>query len=413
MADPLEGFWEDDLLPLLDKDSALQAVTLLRHLQSKHPLAFPDDRIRRTLERRVRQWRSLKGPERDIIFRQTPEPGYMAQSDFTHAEELDVTIAGQAFPHLLYHFVMAYSRWEHVGVVLGGESFKALAENFTNVASSMFEVLQERQDKESLERLAEVLVNEGDRVSKDQLLARLDTRTLEASRTQAEAEVLRAKQTLAAAEANVQLRLSEHHLAGQELKRTTELFRRNYASRQLLDQQQSRLETSDAAVNAAQAQVGALQAAIGAAEAQVAQLTSEIDDSSLRAPIDGVIQLRLAEPGEVLGAGGRVLLLINPDEQYMNLYLSAAVAGRLTQGDEARVLLDALPERPLPARIAYVAAKAQFTPKEVETRDERQKLVFRVKLRLSEPAAVPQAKPGMPGVGYVRSAEVAWPAELQ
>ena len=69
--------------------------------------------------------------------------------------------------------------------------------------------------------------------------------------------------------------------------------------------------------------------------------------------------------------------------------------------------------RPLPARIAYVAAKAQFTPKEVETRDERQKLVFRVKLRLSEPAAVPQAKPGMPGVGYVRSAEVAWPAELQ
>ena len=89
------------------------AVTLLRHLQSEHPLAFPDDRIRRTLERRVRQWRALKGPERDIIFRQTPEPGYMAQSDFTHAEELEVTIAGQAFPHLLYHFVMAYSRWEH------------------------------------------------------------------------------------------------------------------------------------------------------------------------------------------------------------------------------------------------------------------------------------------------------------
>ena len=116
---------------------------------------------------------------------------------------------------------------------------------------------------------------------------------------------------------------------------------------------------------------------------------------------------------EVLGAGGRVLLLIDPEDQYMNLYLPAALAGRLTQGDEARVLLDALPERPLPARIAYVAAKAQFTPKEVETRDERQKLVFRVKLRLTEPAAVPQAKPGMPGVGYVRSAEVAWPAELQ
>ena len=129
VANPLEGYWENDLLPLLENDSALQAVTLLRHLQGLHPLAFPDDRIRRTLERRVRQWRALNGPERDIIFRQTPQPGYMAQSDFTDAEELDVTIAGQPFAHLLYHFVMVYSRWEHVGVVLGGESFTALAEN--------------------------------------------------------------------------------------------------------------------------------------------------------------------------------------------------------------------------------------------------------------------------------------------
>jgi hypothetical protein len=137
VADPLEGFWENDLLPLLEKDSALQAVTLLRHLQSEHPRAFPDDRIRRTLERRVRQWRALKGPERDIIFRQVPEPGYMAQSDFTHAEELEVTITGQPFAHLLYHFVMAYSRWEHVGVVLGGESFTALAENLQQALWSL------------------------------------------------------------------------------------------------------------------------------------------------------------------------------------------------------------------------------------------------------------------------------------
>lgn len=137
VVDPLEGFWENDLLPLLEKDSTLQAVTLLRHLQSEHPLAFPDDRIRRTLERRVRQWRALNGPERDIIFRQTPEPGYMAQSDFTHADELRVTIASQPFTHLLYHFVMAYSRWEHVGVVLGGESFTALAENLQQALWSL------------------------------------------------------------------------------------------------------------------------------------------------------------------------------------------------------------------------------------------------------------------------------------
>jgi len=156
-----------------------------------------------------------------------------------------------------------------------------------------------------------------------------------------------------------------------------------------------------------------VKAAIGAAQAQVAQLTSEIDDSSLRAPIDGIIQLRLAEPGEVLGAGGRVLLLIDPNDQYMNLYLPASVTGRLTVGDESRILLDALPNQPLPAKISFVAAKSQFTPKEVETRDERQKLVFRVKVRLTQPAAVPQAKPGMPGAGYVRTAPVDWPANLQ
>ncbi|MCU1740335.1 biotin/lipoyl-binding protein [Pseudomonas sp. 20S_6.2_Bac1] len=262
-------------------------------------------------------------------------------------------------------------------------------------------------------RLAEVLVNEGDKVTQGQLLARLDTRTLEAQRNQAEAEVLRARENFAAAQANVQLRQSELLLAGQELKRFRELSQRGFASGQVIDQQQARYDTSTAALAAAKAQVSAVSAAIGAAQAQVAQLTSEIDDSSLRAPLNGIIQLRLAEPGEVLGAGGRVLLLIDPSDQYMNLYLPASVVGRLTQGDDARVVLDALPEHPLPAKVAFVAAKSQFTPKEVETRDERQKLVFRVKLRLTEPAAVPQAKPGMPGAGYVRTSPVDWPANLK
>jgi HlyD family secretion protein len=82
-------------------------------------------------------------------------------------------------------------------------------------------------------------------------------------------------------------------------------------------------------------------------------------------------------------------------------------------GDEARILLDALPDRRCRPKSAFVAAKSQFTPKEVETRDERQKLVFRVKLRLTQPSAVPQAKPGMPGAGYVRTAPIDWPANLQ
>jgi hypothetical protein len=130
--DPLAAVWEPVLLPILERDPAVQAVTLLRHLQMTDPDGFPDDRVRRTLERRVRDWRALHGPARDVIFRQTPELGRMALSDFTDAAELGVTLAGAPFPHRLFHFVLAYSGWEHVGVVLGGESFTALAENLQN-----------------------------------------------------------------------------------------------------------------------------------------------------------------------------------------------------------------------------------------------------------------------------------------
>ena len=127
--DPLEAVWDKVLVPILQRDSAVQAVALLRHLQITDPDRFPNDRVRRTLERRVREWRALHGPERDVIFRQTPEPGRMALSDFTDAGALGVTIAGMSLPHRLYHFVLAYSGWEHAAVVLGGESFTALAEN--------------------------------------------------------------------------------------------------------------------------------------------------------------------------------------------------------------------------------------------------------------------------------------------
>lgn len=130
--DPLAAVWEAVLLPILQRDPAVQAVTLMRHLQLTDPEAFPDDRVRRTLERRVRDWRALHGPEREVIFRQTPEPARMALSDFTDAGALGVTIGGQPLAHRLYYFVLAYSGWEHVAVVLGGESFTALAENLQN-----------------------------------------------------------------------------------------------------------------------------------------------------------------------------------------------------------------------------------------------------------------------------------------
>lgn len=143
--DPLEAVWEAELVPILERDPAVQAITLLRDLQRRHPDDFPDDRVRRTLERRVRTWRATNGPARDVIFRQVPEPGRMALSDFTDASALAVTIAGELLEHRLYHFVLAYSGWECAAVVLGGESFTALAENLQNALWSLGGVPREHR----------------------------------------------------------------------------------------------------------------------------------------------------------------------------------------------------------------------------------------------------------------------------
>lgn len=130
--DPLADIWDNELVPMLERDPSIRAVTLMHYLRQQYPDRFPTGSVRRTLERRVRDWRALKGPDKDVIFRQTPTPGRMALSDFTDAGTLGVTIAGEGFPHRFYHFVLAYSGWEHAAVVLGGESFTALAEHLQN-----------------------------------------------------------------------------------------------------------------------------------------------------------------------------------------------------------------------------------------------------------------------------------------
>ena len=124
-ADPFEDVWVSEVVPLLSGAPTLMAVTLLRNLQERHPNRFPDGMLR-TLQRHVRQWRALNGPEKDVIFPQDHAPGQQGLSDFTAMGKLCITIAGALFVHILYHFVLAFSRWEHVEVVEGGESFEAL-----------------------------------------------------------------------------------------------------------------------------------------------------------------------------------------------------------------------------------------------------------------------------------------------
>jgi hypothetical protein len=115
---------------MLRATPGLRPVTILGELLRRHPDLT--DRVRRTLERRIRHWQALHGPEQEVIFRQEHPPGQQGLSDFTDGAELGVTIAGQALPHLLYHFRLAFSRWRHAEIVLGGESFVALAEGLQN-----------------------------------------------------------------------------------------------------------------------------------------------------------------------------------------------------------------------------------------------------------------------------------------
>ncbi|HEY3643373.1 MAG TPA: IS21 family transposase [Xanthobacteraceae bacterium] len=128
--DPLAEYWDSEIVPLLLATPGLRPISVLREMQRRHA-GFSDD-LRRTLERRIRLWQALHGPEREVIFRQEHPPGQQGLSDFTEAVELGVSIAGVPLDHRLYHFRLAFSGWEQAGVVLGGESFIALAEGLQN-----------------------------------------------------------------------------------------------------------------------------------------------------------------------------------------------------------------------------------------------------------------------------------------
>jgi len=130
-ADPFAQVWDSEVVPLLKSAPKLMAITLLRKLQDEHPGGFPDAMLR-TLQRHIRQWRAVEGPPKEILFPQLHAPGHRGLSDFTAMGELCITIAGVLFAHILYHFVLAFSRWEHVEVVVGGESFEALSKGLQN-----------------------------------------------------------------------------------------------------------------------------------------------------------------------------------------------------------------------------------------------------------------------------------------
>lgn len=266
-------------------------------------------------------------------------------------------------------------------------------------------------------RLAEIGPREGDWVEAGAVLARLDADDLRAQLRAAQAQVVQARRAVDETQAGVRKSRSDLTLAGKTLKRSEELVGRGFISRNKLDADQTGMEGAMAGMAQAKSRVGEADAAVAAAQAKVDSLAATLDDTSLKAPISGRVLYRLAEPGEVLAAGGKALTLVDLSDMFMTIYLPTDKAGQVALGSEARIVLDALPGQAIPAIVSFVAPKAQFTPREVETRSEREKLMFRLKVKPDAAwlaAHRDLAKGGMPGVAYVKlDAAATWPANLQ
>lgn len=293
-------------------------------------------------------------------------------------------------------------------------------------------------------RVESIHVDEGEFVTTGQPVATMDTRTLDAELHQAEARLRQASSDVvtarsqvaqreaekAAAESLLAQRQAELDIAEKRLARTSQLVKSGSVSRQEVDNDEARVKGAAAAVSAARAQIAAAEAAIATARAQVVgteeavsaaratieRIEADIADSTLHAPRDGRIQYLVAQPGEVVGAGGRVLNMIDLKDVYMTFFLPTEAVGRIGLGSEARLVIDAAPQYVIPAQISFVSDVAQFTPKTVETRVERQKLMFRVRARLPVDLLeryIVQVKTGLPGVAWVRlDDEQPWPEHL-
>jgi HlyD family secretion protein len=293
-------------------------------------------------------------------------------------------------------------------------------------------------------RIGDILVNEGDFVTAGQELARMDTAQLRAQLRQAEAEQRRAeigvetatsfvRQREAekrAAEATIGQRRAANDATQRQLARSIPLARANTIPQSALDNDRAAAESTAAGLAAAEAQLAAADAAISSAQASVVDagaavdaagaaieaIQVSIDDSTLRAPRDGRVQFRVAQPGEVVAAGGRVLNMVDLSDVYMTFFLPTAEAGRVAIGTEVRLVLDAAPQWVVPASVRFVADVAQFTPKTVETEEERQKLMFRVRAQVPKELLqkyIEYVKTGLPGMAYVRlDPEAKWPEFL-
>jgi HlyD family secretion protein len=266
-------------------------------------------------------------------------------------------------------------------------------------------------------RVKTILVDEGALVKPGQVLAQLDTVTLDSELAEANASVQAAEEKLAVAKANIVKQKSEIDLAGVEALRSKRLVEQGAGSQRELDVRDTKVETTKAGLAEVEAVLATATQNVDVARKTAATIQTRIDDATLRAPVMGRVLYRLAEPGEVLAAGGKALTLVNLDDIYMEIFLPSEQAAAVKVGAEGRVTVDYDPKRAIAGQVSFVSPEAQFTPKQVETKSEREKLMFRVKIQLPREVVgqyIERIKTGVRGVGYVKIKDTAiWPARLQ
>ncbi|WP_437222993.1 HlyD family secretion protein [Planctomicrobium sp. SH661] len=266
-------------------------------------------------------------------------------------------------------------------------------------------------------RVKKILVKEGSIVSRGQVLVEMDTSTLEAELAEAKATVASDQERVAASTSTVVRAKSEMNLAKVEFDRYKKLLESNAGTQQEYDRREANLEVQKAALAEDEAKLRTAQQEVEVSQAQVHKIQTRIDDATLKSPVRGRVLYRLAEEGEVLGAGGKALTLVNLEDVYMEIFLPAGVASLLKIGSDARVTVDHAPGRAAAGSVTFVSPEAQFTPKQVETKNERDKLMFRVKIQVPEELVasyIERVKTGVRGVGYVKYDENAqWPPFLQ
>ncbi|WP_247892249.1 HlyD family efflux transporter periplasmic adaptor subunit [Azospirillum sp. Sh1] len=266
-------------------------------------------------------------------------------------------------------------------------------------------------------RVLTIPVEEGDLVEAGAIIATLDTRDLEAQLRSAEAQLRQARRARDEAVALVAQRASEADFAAKEMERALVLFGKGHVSEQRVDQARNSRRTADAALDAAKSHLASADEAITAAAGDADRLTTLVADGVLKAPRKSRVLYRLAEPGEVLAAGGKAATLLDLSNVYMTFFLPTDTAGNLALGADARILLDAVPDTAIPAAVTFVAPRAQFTPKQVETKSERDRMMFRVKARVPEALVtryIERVKTGLTGMAYVKLDDKAvWPDWLE